>query len=214
VTEVAQHDPRIKGIVAWAPLEKGDDVQEELAKLAANSLVKEIRRKIQFEEDPEFCLRPGFVRGVLSLAEHCLSFDICIRHWQMEVMLKLVRQCPDVPFIINHCAKPDIKAQQLDPWRQHLQEFAALPNVTCKMSGLVTEADLDNWTPDDLRPYIDHVVECFGFDRIIFGGDWPVAAQATDYPRWVSVLDNAFRGCSADELRKVYATNAEMFYRV
>jgi L-fuconolactonase len=90
----------------------------------------------------------------------------------------------------------------------------ALPNVVCKMSGLVTEADMENWTPDDLRPYIDHVVECFGFDRIIFGGDWPVAAQATKYPRWVSTLDHALSGCSDEELRKVYVTNAEAFYRV
>jgi len=214
VTEVAQQDDRIKGIVAWAPLEKGDDAQEELAKLASNPLVKGIRRIIQFEEDPEFCLQPGFVRGVQSLPEHGLSFDICIKHHQMENTLKLVQQCPDVSFIINHIAKPDIKAQLLDPWREHMKEFAALPNVVCKMSGLVTEADMENWTPDDLRPYIDHVVECFGFDRIIFGGDWPVAAQATKYPRWVSVLDNALSGCSDDELRKVYMTNGEAFYRV
>lgn len=214
VTEVAQQDTRIKGIVAWAPLEKGDGAQEALAKLASNSLVKGIRRIIQFEEDPEFCLQPGFVRGVQSLPEHGLSFDICIKHHQMENTLKLVQQCPEVPFIINHIAKPDIKAQLLDPWREHMKEFAALPNVVCKMSGLVTEADMENWTPEDLRPYIDHVVECFGFDRIIFGGDWPVAAQATKYPRWVSVLDHALSGCSDDELRKVYVSNAEAFYRV
>lgn len=214
VTEVAQQDDRIKGIVAWAPLEKGDGAQEELAKLASNSLVKGIRRIIQFEEDPEFCLQPGFVRGVQSLPEHGLSFDICIRHHQMENTLKLVQQCPEVPFIINHIAKPDIKNGLLDPWREHMKEFAGLPNVVCKMSGLVTEADMENWTPEDLRPYIDHVVECFGFDRIIFGGDWPVAAQATKYPRWVSVLDNALSGCSEDELRKVYVSNGEAFYRV
>ncbi len=214
VTEVAQQDDRIKGIVAWAPLEKGDGARDDLAKLAANSLVKGIRRIIQFEEDPEFCLQPGFVRGVQSLPEHGLSFDICIKHHQMENTLKLVQQCPEVSFIMDHIAKPDINNGLLDPWREHLKAFAELPNVFCKMSGLVTEADMENWTPDDLRPYIDHVVECFGFDRIIFGGDWPVAAQATKYPRWVSVLDNALSGCSEDELRKVYVTNGEAFYRV
>jgi L-fuconolactonase len=132
----------------------------------------------------------------------------------MANTLKLVRQCPNVAFVMDHIAKPDIKAGRLDPWRQHLREFAALPNVWCKMSGLVTEADFQKWTPADLRPYIDHVVDCFGFDRILFGGDWPVASQATDYPRWVDTLDAALQGCSPDELHKVYVRNAEKFYRV
>ena len=214
VTEVAAIDPRIRGIVPWAPLEKGDAAHAELAKLASNPLIKGIRRIIQFEADPEFCLKPDFVKGVQSLPKHGLSFDICINHTQMANTLKLVRQCPDVQFIMDHIAKPDIKHGLLDPWKQHLREFAALPNVWCKMSGLVTEADFQKWTPVDLKPYIDHVVECFGFDRIIFGGDWPVASQATDYPRWVNTLDAALSGCSPDELHKVYVRNAEKFYRV
>lgn len=214
VTEVSREDPRIRGIVPWAPLELGDGAEPALAKLASNPLVKGIRRIIQFEPDPEFCLQPGFVRGVQLLPRHGLSFDLCINHAQMANTLKLVRQCPNVKFIIDHIAKPDIKHHVVDPWRQHLREFAALPNVWCKMSGLVTEADFEKWTPEDLRPYIDHVVDCFGFDRIIFGGDWPVASQATDYPRWVNTLDDALRGCSPDELHKLYVRNAEAFYRV
>lgn len=214
VTEVAAVDPRIRGIVPWAPLEKGDGAQDELARLASNPLIKGIRRIIQFEADPEFCLRPDFVKGVQSLQKHGLSFDICINHTQMANTLKLVRQCPEVQFIMDHIAKPDIKNHVLDPWREQMREFAALPNVWCKMSGLATEADFEKWTPADLRPYIDHVVECFGFDRILFGGDWPVASQATDYPRWVNTLDDALKGCSPDELHKVYVRNAEKFYRV
>lgn len=214
VTEVAAVDPRIRGIVPWAPLEKGDGADAALANLASNPLIKGIRRIIQFEPDPEFCLQPKFVRGVQLLPRHGLSFDICINHTQMANTLKLVRQCPETAFIVDHIAKPDIKNQLLDPWREHMREFAALPNVWCKMSGLATEADFEKWTPADLRPYIDHVVECFGFDRIIFGGDWPVASQATDYPRWVNTLDAALKGCSPDELHKVYVRNAEKFYRV
>lgn len=214
VAEVAATDPRIRGIVPWAPLEKGDAAEPALAQLAANPLIKGIRRIIQFEADPEFCLRPDFVRGVQLLSRHGLSFDICINHTQMANTLQLVRQCPNVRFIIDHIAKPDIKAGRLDPWRQHLRDFATLPNVVCKMSGLVTEADFQKWTPADLQPYIDHVVACFGFDRIIFGGDWPVASQATDYPRWVNTLDAALHGCSPDELHKLYVRNAEAFYRI
>ncbi|MCF7689727.1 MAG: amidohydrolase family protein [Cephaloticoccus sp.] len=214
VSEVARHDPRIRGIVPWAPLELGEGAEDALVKLAANPLIKGIRRIIQFEADPEFCLQPDFVRGVQLLPSHGLSFDLCINHTQMANTLKLVQQCPDVEFIMDHIAKPDIKNHVLDPWREQLREFAALPNVCCKLSGLVTEADHAQWTPADLRPYIDHVVECFGFDRILFGGDWPVASQATDYPRWVNVLDEALSGCTPDELHKLYVRNAEAFYRL
>ena len=95
-----------------------------------------------------------------------------------------------------------------------LKELAALPNVWCKMSGLVTEADHAKWTPADLQPYIDHVIATFGFDRVMFGGDWPVSTQASDYPRWVATLDAALRGASAADLKKLYVTNAEAFYRI
>ena len=214
VAEVAKVDPRIRGIVPWAPLEKGVAVEEELARLAADPLVKGIRRIIQFEPDQNFCLRPDFVRGVRLLPKYGLTFDLCINHTQLANTIALVRQCPQVTFVLDHIAKPDIKAGRLDPWRSELRELAELPNVWCKLSGLVTEADHARWTPADLRPYIDHTIACFGFDRVMFGGDWPVAAQATDYPRWVDTLDAAVAGASVDEVRKLYVTNAERFYRV
>lgn len=214
VTEISRIDPRIRGIVPWAPLEKGEAAESDLARLASNSLIKGIRRIIQFEADPEFCLQPDFVRGVQLLARHGLSFDLCINHTQLANTLKLVRQCPNVKFIMDHIAKPDIKTGLLDPWRAEMRELAKFPNVWCKLSGLVTEADCQKWTAAGLRPYIDHVMDCFGFDRVIFGGDWPVSTQATDYPRWVNTVDDALKGASADELHQLYVRNAEAFYRV
>lgn len=214
VTEMAAIDPRIRGIVPWAPLEKGDAAEADLARFAANPLIKGIRRIIQFEADQAFCLQPDFVRGVQLLPRHGLSFDLCVNHRQLANTIKLVRQCPNVSFVLDHIGKPDIKAGLLDPWRAELRELAAFPNVVCKMSGLVTEADFQKWTPADLRPYIDHVMDCFGFDRVMFGGDWPVASQATDYPRWVQTLDDALAGASPDECHKLYVRNAEAFYRV
>jgi len=214
VTEVARIDPRIRGIVPWAPLEKGEAAGEALAKLAANPLVKGVRRIIQFEADQEFCLQPAFVRGVQLLPAHGLSFDLCINHRQLANTIKLVRQCPEVRFVLDHIGKPDIKAGLLDPWRAELRELSRIENVWCKLSGLVTEADFAKWKPADLKPYIDHVVECFGFDRVMFGGDWPVSTQATDYPRWVATLDAALHGCTPEELQRVYVRNAERFYRV
>ena len=214
VTDVARIDPRIRGIVAWAPLEQGDAAEAPLGRLAANPLLKGIRRIIQFESDPEFCLRSDFIRGVQLLPRHGLRFDICINYTQLAHTLTFVRRCPNVTFVLDHIAKPDIKGRQFDPWRAQMRELASLPNVWCKMSGLVTEADHQTWTPADLQPYIDHVIDCFGFDRVMFGGDWPVAIQATDYPRWVATLADALHGSSADELHKVFVRNAEAFYQL
>src|SRR4051812_8960043 len=145
VTEVARVDPRIRGIVPWAPLEKGDAAGDALSTLASNPLVKGIRRIIQFEPDPEFCLKPDFVRGVQSLHAHGLSFDLCINHTQLANTIRLVKQCPNVTFILDHIAKPDIKAGKLDPWRAELRELSRIENVWCKLSGLVTEADHAKW---------------------------------------------------------------------
>ena len=214
VTQLAQVDPRIRGIVPWAPLEKGDAARADLERLAANPLIKGIRRIIQFEPDPAFCLRPDFVRGVQALPDYGLSFDICIAHGQMANTIAMVRQCPDVQFILDHIGKPNIKAQLMEPWKQELKTLAQFPNVWCKMSGLATEADFQRWQKGDLKPYIDHVLECFGFGRVMYGGDWPVASQATEYPRWVETLEWAVSGCSESEARSLFHDNAVAFYRL
>ncbi|MBM3190286.1 MAG: amidohydrolase [Chloroflexi bacterium] len=214
VSELAEQDHRLQGIVSWAPLEKGDAARQELEELSQNRLVKGIRRIIQFEPDIAFCLRPDFIRGVQALPDYGLSFDICIMHRQMANTIELVRRCPKVQFILDHIGKPDIKHRLLDPWREGLRTLAGFPNVWCKMSGLVTEADHANWSRDDLRPYIEHVIESFGFDRVAFGGDFPVVLQASPWTRWVETLEWALSGCSADELRKVFRDNALAFYRL
>jgi L-fuconolactonase len=214
VTSVAQKEPRIQGIVAWAPLENGDAADPELAALAENPLLRGIRRIIQFEEDIEFCLRPDFVRGVQLLPSHNMTFDICINHLQMANTIKMVEQCPEVTFILDHIGKPDIKNRVLEPWKSELRTLCGFPNVWCKMSGLVVEADMENWSREDLKPYIDHVIECFGFDRVMFGGDWPVILQAAEVPEWVEALQWAVSGCSNTELHKLFHDNAISFYRL
>jgi L-fuconolactonase len=214
VTSLAQQDRRITGIVPWAPLELGDAARPALAEFAQNPLIKGVRRIIQFEPDREFCLQPDFVRGVQALPDYNFSFDICIHHPQLANTIKLVAQCPDVPFILDHIGKPDIKHQIFDPWREEIRTLASFPNVWCKISGLATEADHQNWTHDDLKPYILHVIDCFSFDRVIFGGDWPVAYQATTYPWWVETLEWAVSDASAVDKRKLFHDNAVTFYRL
>ncbi len=213
VTSLAKEDPRLKGIVAWAPLEKGDAAQPFLEKLADNPLVKGVRRLIQ-SESLEFCVQPDFIKGVQMLENYGLNFDICIFHPQLANTIQFVKQCPDVQFILDHIGKPGIKGQIFEPWKREIKVLSEFPNVFCKISGLVTEADFEKWRPTDLKPYIDHVIECFGWERIIYGSDWPVAAQATDYPRWVNTLKWAVSGCSDDELKKLFHDNAVRFYRL
>ncbi len=213
--ERAREDPRLEGIVAWAPVEHGDRVRSFVEALVAVSpRIKGVRRIVQSEPDPGFAVRPGFVRGVQALAEYGLSFDLCIYHPQMPAAVELVRRCPDVSFILDHIGKPSIRERVLDPWRMHIRELAALPNVICKVSGLVTEADHRHWTADDLRPYVEHVLESFGEDRVAFGGDWPVVTEASTYRRWVETLDGLTSGLSPTAKRKLWAENARGFYRL
>lgn len=214
VSSVATEDSRIEGIVAWAPLERGETADKELSHLAQNPLVRGIRRIIQFEDDIEFCLRPDFIRGVQLLPKHNLSFDICINHLQMANTIKMVEQCPEVTFILDHIGKPDIKNQLFEPWKREVKTLSEFPNMWCKMSGLVVEADMESWTRDDLKPYIDHVLECFGFDRTMFGGDWPVVTQASELTRWIETLEWAVRGCSDVDLNNLFHDNAVEFYRL
>jgi L-fuconolactonase len=207
-------DSRIAGIVAAASLEKGAAVKADLEQLTAYPKVKGVRRILQGEADPAYCLQPNFVAGVQALDDFDLSFDICIYHIQLASVIELVKQCPFIPFILDHIGKPDIKNQVFEPWKRELKALAELPNVWCKLSGMVTEADHDHWTAADLQPYIDHVIECFGFERVMFGGDWPVATLATEYPRWVETLSQAVSGASETELKKLFHDNATAFYRL
>lgn len=214
VSGLAKKDPRIQGIVPWAPLEKGDAARKDLDALTQDPLVKGIRRIIQFEEDLEFCLRPDFVRGVQLCAEYGLHFEICIDHRHYENTLKMVEQCPNVTFLLNHIGKPDIKNKMWEHWTKFMDALAAFPKAWCKMSGLVVEADKEHWTPEDLKPYIDHVLKAFGWDRTVFGGDWPVVLQASRLDRWVETLYNATKSAGEEKQRKLFHDNAITFYRL
>ena len=154
VADRAREDDRIQAIVAWAPLEYGEQSRAYLDALVKISpRIKGVRRLIQSEPDDDFCVQPRFIRGVQILAEYGLSFDLCIVHRQLPNASRLVSQCPNVSFILDHIAKPEIGKHLLDPWRANLRELASFPNVICKISGMVTEADFKSWIPADLAPY-------------------------------------------------------------
>jgi L-fuconolactonase len=214
VDGLAALDSRVMAAVVSLPLEKGAAIEPEIAKVAGLKTVRGVRRLIQNQPDPEFVLKPDFLEALRLLPKYNLSFDICILHPQMPNTLAMMRRCPEVSFILDHIAKPGIKAGLLDPWRANLREMAALPNVVCKLSGVTTEADHVTWTRDQLRPYIDRVIECFGADRILYGGDWPVSELAGSYLQWLATLDWATAGFSPADKRKLFRDNAVKAYRL
>lgn len=214
VVSLKEEEGRIAAIVAHAPLEEGERVRAHLDRLASRPLVRGVRRLLQGERDPRFCLRDAFVSGVSALAPYGFTFDVCVRHHQLPSVVELARRVETVPIVLDHIGKPDIRAGALDPWRSHIADLARLDHVFCKLSGLATEARPHDWTQEDLAPYVAHVLECFGTDRVLFGSDWPVCTLSTSYARWADTLDLLLGGLTDAERAKVFADNARRFYRL
>jgi L-fuconolactonase len=215
VVKLAESEPRLRGIVAAAPVEFGERTRIYLDALRdLGPLVKGVRRNVQDEAEADFCIQPDFVRGVQLLADYGYSFDICIRHHQLPAVTELVRRCPQVQFVLDHLGKPNIREHVLDPWRADLERLASLPNVWCKLSGLLTEADPQRWELADLAPYVAHALAVFGPQRVMFGGDWPVMLQAATYPRWVDGVAQLLADQPAEAQRAIWAENASRCYRL
>ncbi|MEM9774330.1 MAG: amidohydrolase family protein [Chloroflexota bacterium] len=213
VSELAQTDPTIQAIVAFAPLELGDRATAVLDQLKQFPLVKGIRRLIQ-SEPLGFSNQPDFVCGVQLLPTYDFSFDICVKYDQMDDVLKFVAQCPEVQFVLDHAGKPAIEAQVLDPWRAQINQLAQHENVVCKLSGLVTEADHENWQPADLSPVIDQLLESFGPSRLMFGSDWPVVTLASSLEPWIDLALEVTSHLSAAEREQIFVRNAQRFYKL
>jgi L-fuconolactonase len=214
IEQLAAREPRITAIVAKLAVNAGPATTLALAGLKRHPLVRSVRHIFQDEADPRFCVTSAFLCGVRAVGAAGLGFDICCRHHQLPAVIELVRSCPDTHFVLDHFGKPAIQAGQLDPWREHIAALAALPNLDCKLSGLITEADHAAWTLADLRPYVDHVLATFGPKRLLFGGDWPVAKLAGAYPRWLDAARNLVSHLSPAEQAAIFAGNARRVYRL
>ena len=211
---LADKDARLAGMVAHAPLEKGAAVEADLLALMKHRTLRGIRRLIETERDPSFCIEPRFLEAVKLLPKHGLTFDICLKHWALTYALELARRCPEVTFILDHIGKPDIRHGLSEPWRSQIGELAALGNVVCKVSGVITEADHARWSKEEVKPYIAHVIETFGFDRVMYGSDWTVSELTHPYPAFVAILDEMLEGTSDTEKRKLYRDTAIRVYRL
>ncbi len=214
VSSLARESSLVQGIVAGIRLERGEAVRPQLERYAANPLVKGVRRLIQSESDPRFCVQHAFVAGARALADFGFTFDLCIRHHQLPSVIELVRAAPAVTFVLDHLGKPDVRGRRLEPWMRELATLAREPNVVGKLSGLVTEADPARWTAADLAPYVEHALDCFGSERLLFGGDWPVVRLAGGHARWVEALVELLAGLSPVEQERIWRSNARRIYRL
>ncbi len=214
VKSLADSDSRLKGIIPWVALEQGEEVGEEIYTIAQDPRVKGVRRIIEFEEDPDFCVQPGFIRGVQLLGKVGLHCELTIAPAHFPNVMRLISQCPDTRFILDHIGSPHIADNQLEPWKSSIREFAASGPHVCKFSNLVCNASLENWTIDDLRPFAESVFDAFGPDRLIWGSDWPHALRASEFSRWLETADLLTFGFSGAERKKIFHDNALHFYRL
>ena len=213
IESLAQSDSGIKGIVAYADMLDHETLQKRLDDFKTRPLVKGIRHNIQFNP-AGFATDDDFAEGVSKVLNSGLHFELCLTHDQLDECIELVKRLPSGPLIIDHCAKPGIKAGLIDDWKKGMEELAENENVYCKISGLLTEADHTQWKSDEFRPYMDHVLHVFGIDRILFGGDWPVSTLAGGYMSWCNVIDEWTKHWEAKDKNQFFVRNAEKFYRL
>ena len=210
---VAADHPIIKGVVGWVPL-CSPQVGDLLERIAFVPNLKGVRHVLQDEPDDQFMLREDFNQGVGKLKEFRLVYDILIFERHLPQAIQFVDRHPQQKFVLDHLAKPRIKDNLISPWDERMRELAKRENVFCKISGMVTEADWGKWTPQQLLPYFDVVLEAFGPRRLMFGSDWPVLTLGSDYDSWVKTFQTFIAGLSAEEQEQISSGTACEVYRI
>jgi L-fuconolactonase len=206
---LAREHTFVRGVVGWIDLEA--DVDAQLAPFAGDRALVGVRHIVQAEPDG-FLERPRFLNGIARLEQSGLAYDILIYARQLPQAIAFARRFPRQRFVLDHLGKPDVRGGEIAQWRHHLRDLAALPNVCCKLSGLVTEADWRAWTPGDLRPYFDAALDAFGPDRIMIGSDWPVCLVAASYADVIGLVRDAIGEYSSAERQRMLAETASEFY--
>ena len=202
----------VKGVVGWVDL-RDKNLEKRLEYSSQNQYFKGLRHIVQAEKQ-DFLLLKDFQNGISKLSRFDLTYDILIYPFQLNAAIELVKQFPKQQFIIDHIAKPEIRNQKISDWKIGIQLLAQNPNVACKISGLVTEADFTNFSPSDFTPYLDIVFECFGEDRILFGSDWPVCLVAATYQDVLLLIEEYTAGFSEEQNKKLFGGNAARIYKI
>lgn len=211
--QLASENDFIHGVVGWLPL-ADDKIGEMLQKYTQRNNLKAIRHVVQGEPDPGFILSRKFNQGISLLEKYGLTYDILIFEEQLPNTIRFVDQHPNQLFVLDHIAKPKIKNKVLEPWKKNIRALAKRENVFCKLSGLVTEAGYQDWTESQLNTYLDHVLDIFGPERLMFGSDWPVCLVAVDYTKWLELIKNFISKLSKNEQHMILCDNAVKCYNL
>jgi L-fuconolactonase len=209
--DLAKSNKRIAGVVGWVDL-LSPRVAERLEHFSHFEKLRGFRHMAQAEKDDRFLSRHDFVKGVAQLRQFGFTYDILVYARQLPGAIELVSRLPEQRFVIDHLAKPEIKAKKTEPWSARVREIAGNKNVFCKVSGMVTEADWRNWKREDFEPYLDVVFEAFGADRLMFGSDWPVCLVAASYRQVKQLVEDYVKGLSPEDKDKMFGGTAARFY--
>ena len=210
---LADAHPQIAGVVGWFDLQSAD-VRANLDRLAAHPKLVGARHIVQSEADDRFLLRPAFCRGMAQLEAFGLAYDLLIYPRHLAVASELVSRFERQRFVLDHLAKPNIRGGERHEWERDLRRLAGHPNVYAKLSGLVTEADWERWTPAQIRPYLDVAFDCFGAERLMIGSDWPVCTIAADYARTMAVVTDYVGALGGADRDAVLGGNAQRFWNL
>jgi L-fuconolactonase len=209
---IAKQNSFVKGLVGWVDL-KGDTLDERLQYYKQFSIIKGFRHIVQGEQKG-FLQDQKFIQGVKKLAHYGFTYDLLIYHYQLPESLEFVAQVPDVKIVVDHIAKPSIRSGEKTHWELNMAALSTFPNVFCKMSGMVTEANWTGWKKDDFYPYMDEVFESFGAKRILYGSDWPVCLVAATYEQQLEIVTTHINSLSANERDQIMGRNAINFYNL
>ncbi len=213
LTDLANENPFIKGVVGWVDLQ-AENITERLQHFSQHPIIKGFRHVLQGEPQRDLMLSPKFINGIAALKPFGFTYDILIFPDQLIYSKNLAAQFPEQKFVVDHLAKPYIKKQEIKEWTLDMEALAKHPNVYCKLSGMVTEAEWKGWSKENFKPYMDVVVDAFGTDRIMFGSDWPVCQVAASYKEVVDIVQDYFSSFSELEQKKIFGGNAAAFYNL
>jgi L-fuconolactonase len=207
----AAQNPFVKGVVGWVDL-KADDLEDKLQQYKKHTKLKGFRHVLQSEPDKQYMLNPQFQKGIAALQKHGYTYDILIFPEHLPYAAQLAANFPDQKFVVDHLAKPPIKAGEISTWQKDLEALAQHQNVSCKISGMLTEADWANWKVEDFTPYLDVVFNAFGANRVMFGSDWPVCLLAGGYEGTMKIMQSYASKLSTTEQGLFWGGNAISFY--
>lgn len=203
--------PTVAAVISGRPESEG--FKDYITRFKGSPYIKGVRRVLHGEGTPAgHCLQPQFVKSVQLLGDLGLRYDLCVRPAELPDMAKLVDACPGTQFILDHCGNPSLKMKDLTPWKRDLAEIAKRKNLVCKVSGFIATAEPGQTKPDDLAPIVNHTLDTFGPDRVMFGGDWPVCTLGATLKEWVEGLKAVVANRPAEQQRKLFHDNAMRVY--